>query len=156
MGFSVDNVRKVILFDLDGTLLPMDQDLFEKRYFQGLSTVMPQFQPQDLVKIVWAGTKMMVLNDGSKPNREAFGEKSPGFCISSSPRISLALSTFIISPFTADTHIPESNTEIKANTTNRVFFIYHSTQKAYIPPYTFIRKHHNIKELSCQLDLHTG
>ena len=75
MGFSVDNVRKVILFDLDGTLLPMDQDLFEKKYFQGLSTVMPQFQPQDLVKIVWAGTKMMVLNDGSKPNREAFGEK---------------------------------------------------------------------------------
>ena len=75
MGFSADIIRPVILFDLDGTLLPMDQDLFEKKYFMGLSTVMPQFQPQDLVKIVWAGTKMMVLNDGSRSNREAFGEK---------------------------------------------------------------------------------
>ena len=75
MNFTTDNIRPVILFDLDGTLLPMDLEVFEKKYFTGLSQALPQIPPQDLVKIVWAGTKMMILNDGSKANREAFAEK---------------------------------------------------------------------------------
>ena len=28
---------KVVLFDLDGTLLPMDQEVFVKAYFTGLA-----------------------------------------------------------------------------------------------------------------------
>ncbi len=30
-------VLKAVLFDLDGTLLPMDQDIFVKTYFKGLA-----------------------------------------------------------------------------------------------------------------------
>ena len=32
-------MRKTILFDLDGTLLPMDQDTFVKAYFGYLSKI---------------------------------------------------------------------------------------------------------------------
>lgn len=65
---------KAILFDLDGTLLPLDQDLFMKYYFGGLAgKLVPLGYDKDtLVPNVWAGTKAMVLNDGTKTNEEAF------------------------------------------------------------------------------------
>lgn len=69
-----NEARSTILFDLDGTLLPMDNELFEKRYFKGLCTVLPEVPPQELVAHVWAGTKAMAMNDGTKTNREAFAE----------------------------------------------------------------------------------
>ena len=63
-----------ILFDLDGTLLPMDQDLFMKYYFGALAAkLVPHGYDKDtLVNNVWAGTKAMVMNNGSKTNEEAF------------------------------------------------------------------------------------
>ena len=63
-----------ILFDLDGTLLPMDQDLFMKYYFSSLAAkLVPHGYDKDtLVNNVWAGTKAMVMNNGSKTNEEAF------------------------------------------------------------------------------------
>ena len=65
---------KAILFDLDGTLLPMDQDLFMKYYFGSLAAkLVPHGYDKDtLVNNVWAGTKAMVMNNGSKTNEEAF------------------------------------------------------------------------------------
>lgn len=66
--------RPVVLFDLDGTLLPMDYDRFEKAYFRGLCTAVPELQPDKLIAAVWAGTKAMMKNDGSRSNREAFAE----------------------------------------------------------------------------------
>ena len=65
---------KAFLFDLDGTLLPMDQDLFMKYYFGELAKkLVPHGYDKDtLVNNVWAGTKAMVMNDGSKTNEEAF------------------------------------------------------------------------------------
>lgn len=65
---------KTVLFDLDGTLLPMDQDLFIKAYFGGLSKKLTAhgYAPEDLVKAIWAGTGAMVANDGSCTNEEAF------------------------------------------------------------------------------------
>ena len=65
---------KAILFDLDGTLLPMDQDLFMKYYFGSLAAkLVPHGYDKDtLVNNVWSGTKAMVMNDGSKTNEEAF------------------------------------------------------------------------------------
>lgn len=65
---------KAILFDLDGTLLPMDQDLFMKYYFGSLAAkLVPHGYDKDtLVNNVWTGTKAMVMNDGSKTNEEAF------------------------------------------------------------------------------------
>ena len=63
-----------VLFDLDGTLLPMDQDIFVKAYFKGLCARMIPFgyDPNMLVDAVWTGTAAMVKNDGSCLNEEAF------------------------------------------------------------------------------------
>lgn len=63
-----------VLFDLDGTLLPMDQDTFVGAYFRGLSrTLAPYgYDPEALVRGIWAGTGAMVKNDGSITNEEAF------------------------------------------------------------------------------------
>ncbi len=65
---------KAVLFDLDGTLLPMDQDLFMNYYFEELvKKLIPLGYNKDtLVNDVWAGTKAMVLNDGSRNNADAF------------------------------------------------------------------------------------
>lgn len=63
-----------ILFDLDGTLLPMDQDLFTKYYFGGLCKKMEPYgyDPEKLVAAIWSGTKAMVTGDGSRTCEEAF------------------------------------------------------------------------------------
>jgi len=63
-----------ILFDLDGTLLPMDQDKFVKAYLGRMAAKLaPQgFDPDLLVKGIWKGTGAMVKNDGSKTNEELF------------------------------------------------------------------------------------
>ena len=65
---------KAILFDLDGTLLPMDQDLFMKYYFGALAKkLLPLgYNPEALPANVWAGTKAMIKNDGSQANEDAF------------------------------------------------------------------------------------
>ncbi len=65
-----------VLFDLDGTLLPFEQDNFVKLYFGGLcKKIAPLgFKPDKTVKDIWGGTKAMIVNDGSKTNREAFWE----------------------------------------------------------------------------------
>lgn len=67
---------KAILFDMDGTLLPMDTDEFTKGYFKFLcEKVCPLgIEPKVLINTIWAGVKDMVLNDGSKKNIEAFWE----------------------------------------------------------------------------------
>lgn len=74
MNYQAGTSRSVILFDLDGTLLPMDIEGFEKTYFKGLCQAISEVSPQELIADIWAGTKAMVLNDGTKTNREAFAE----------------------------------------------------------------------------------
>lgn len=63
-----------VLFDLDGTLLPMDQDLFLKSYMAGLAAkVVPHgYDPDALVKTIWKGTGCMIMNDGSASNETTF------------------------------------------------------------------------------------
>lgn len=65
---------KAVLFDLDGTLLPMDQDEFTKGYFKLLARKLATrgYEPAELVKNVWAGTAAMVRNDVHCSNEEAF------------------------------------------------------------------------------------
>jgi len=67
---------EAVLFDLDGTLLPMDQEEFIKTYFGELTKKMTAHgcDPELLIKWVWAGTEAMVKNDGSKTNRAVFYE----------------------------------------------------------------------------------
>ena len=63
-----------VLFDLDGTLLPMDQDVFIKKYFGLLAQKLAPhgYDPEKLIQAVWAGTKAMVMNNGKVTNKEAF------------------------------------------------------------------------------------
>lgn len=65
---------RYILFDLDGTLLPMDQDVFVKAYFGGIAQKLAPhgYDPEKLIKAIWAGTYTMIKNDGSRTNEEAF------------------------------------------------------------------------------------
>lgn len=65
---------KVVLFDLDGTLLPMDQEKFIEAYFGGLvKKLMPfGYEPKQLINGIGAGIKAMVTNDGSVTNEEVF------------------------------------------------------------------------------------
>ena len=65
---------RAILFDLDGTLLPMDFDTFTKKYFGELTKVLSPIglAPDAVVSAVWGGTKSMVKNDGTRSNCDVF------------------------------------------------------------------------------------
>lgn len=74
---------KNVLFDLDGTLLPMDMDAFTKLYFGSLcKRFCPVLgvEPDVLVNAVWKGTAAMVKNDNSKTNKECFWEVASAGC----------------------------------------------------------------------------
>ena len=68
--------KTTILFDLDGTLLPMDNDEFTNGYFKLLvKKLAPHgYEPQKLIDGIWSGTAAMVKNDGTKSNEQAFWE----------------------------------------------------------------------------------
>ncbi len=65
---------KAVLFDLDGTLLPMDQDGFLKKYLTllAMKTAPRGYDPKTFPKAVMAATYKMLENDGSKPNKDIF------------------------------------------------------------------------------------
>lgn len=65
---------KAIFFDLDGTLLPMDQEVFVKAYIGGLARVLAPlgYKPEDVATALWKGTKDMMKNDGTARNDEVF------------------------------------------------------------------------------------
>jgi len=63
-----------ILFDLDGTLVRMSQDDFLEAYLTKLSKVFLSLElnPEEAIKALWIGTKVMVQNDGSVLNSVRF------------------------------------------------------------------------------------
>lgn len=67
-------MKKTVLFDLDGTLIPMSQDDFSRKYFSLLTKKMATkgMEPELLMKAVWAGIGAMVQNDGKQKNETAF------------------------------------------------------------------------------------
>ena len=71
---EITSTVKTVLFDLDGTLLPMQQDDFTTAYFDGLSKKLAPYgyEPQRLVGGVWHGTKAMVKNNGTQTNEQVF------------------------------------------------------------------------------------
>lgn len=73
---------KSVFFDLDGTLLPMDQEKFIQGYFGRLCQKMAPFgyDPKLLIKGIWAGTEAVVKNDGSCTNEERFWQVFPTIC----------------------------------------------------------------------------
>jgi FMN phosphatase YigB (HAD superfamily) len=65
-----------ILFDLDGTLLPMDFDRFIKLYFHEIGLYFRDLiEPERLIKSILDATEFMVRNDGSRTNETAFFER---------------------------------------------------------------------------------
>ena len=64
---------RYVLFDLDGTLLPMDER-FNDAYFGGLCKKLAPhgYEPKALVSTIWTGVKEMVKNDGSRTNEDVF------------------------------------------------------------------------------------
>ena len=71
---------KAILFDLDGTLLPMQQDEFTAAYFDRLSKKLAPcgYEPERLIEGVWQGTKAMVKNNGQQTNEQVFWKEFAG------------------------------------------------------------------------------
>ena len=65
---------KTVLFDLDGTLLPMDQEVFLGDYLKRIAIkAAPRgYDPKKLVDAIWTGTYCMIKNDGSCTNELAF------------------------------------------------------------------------------------
>jgi FMN phosphatase YigB (HAD superfamily) len=72
-----------ILFDLDGTLLALDNDRFVKYYFKALAPhLAPYFGDRDFTKPVLYGTEAMMKSDGKNGTlrqvfNEAFDKQSP-------------------------------------------------------------------------------
>ena len=63
-----------VLFDLDGTLLPMDQESFIKAYFGGISRKLYPlgYELEKLIGAIWKGTAAMIKNDGVLTTEEVF------------------------------------------------------------------------------------
>lgn len=65
---------RYIFFDLDGTLLPMDQEQFIKTYLGGIAAHMVPhgYEPKQMMQTIWKSTSAMYQNDGSRTNEEVF------------------------------------------------------------------------------------
>ena len=64
-----------ILFDLDGTLLPLDMEKFLQIYFGEMGQHLADLvEPRQLVKMIWAATDSMVNNTEYRTNETVFME----------------------------------------------------------------------------------
>jgi HAD superfamily hydrolase (TIGR01549 family) len=63
-----------ILFDLDGTLLPLEEKSFLDLYFGLLAKYFSPFglEQKALTKAIWKGTEAMYINTGSQTNEQVF------------------------------------------------------------------------------------
>ncbi|MBR5137374.1 MAG: HAD family hydrolase [Clostridia bacterium] len=73
---------KAILFDLDGTLLPMNQEMFLKAYMGGLAAHMAPhgYDPDTLIKSIWASTMAVIKADGTMTNEDMFWHTITSIC----------------------------------------------------------------------------
>ena len=64
---------KAILFDLDGTLLDNNMDVFAMRFFERLATRLGHLlPPSELVARAMHSTREMAMHDGARTNEEVF------------------------------------------------------------------------------------
>ncbi len=65
---------KAIFFDLDGTLLRIDENKFASLYFELMGKKMKPYgyDPSILEKAFYKGTYLMMTNDGKRTNEEVF------------------------------------------------------------------------------------
>jgi FMN phosphatase YigB (HAD superfamily) len=64
------------LFDLDGTLLPLNETEFLNKYIKliGYKFLEMGFNPKEMIDKLWLGTDAMIKNNGEKTNEEVFWE----------------------------------------------------------------------------------
>lgn len=67
---------KTIFFDLDGTLLPLDQDEFIRVYFYELGKFLDKknYPKELIIKAVYLAIEAMFKNDGQITNEEVFAK----------------------------------------------------------------------------------
>ena len=64
-----------ILFDLDGTLLPIDGQTFERIYFSNLAKhFVDVYDAKTLIQLIWSATKVMVKDTSDRTNEQVFME----------------------------------------------------------------------------------
>ena len=73
-------MKKLVLFDLDATLLPLDQDKFIRDYLISLTAWMAPhgYEPKAFAKAVWLSCEAVMTNDGSRLNETAFWQVFTG------------------------------------------------------------------------------
>ena len=66
-----------VLFDLDGTLLPMNLEIFTRAYLSALAANLARrgYEPKRLSEAILVGTAAMVKNDGRVTNEQLFWNK---------------------------------------------------------------------------------
>ena len=69
-----------VLFDLDGTLLPMKLDQFLECYFDLLAKKLTchGYNPNKITDGLWEGLMAMINNDGSRTNEDVYGSVQQG------------------------------------------------------------------------------
>lgn len=91
-----------ILFDLDGTLLAIDDQAFEQTYFKALAYELRDlFDPETLVKIIWKATKLMVADVSDRSNQDVFMEEMQKLCTYDPAYLWERFMTFYAGPFDA-------------------------------------------------------
>jgi len=68
-------VFNTVLFDLDGTLLYMDQEEFLKEYYGMIVNKFIDYPKNCIFEATKAGVKKMINNDGQKTNEDVFWEE---------------------------------------------------------------------------------
>ena len=65
---------KAVFFDLDGTLLRIDEKSFSELYFKLIGEKMEPYgyEPEMIKKLFYQGMAQMMYNDGTRSNEEAF------------------------------------------------------------------------------------
>ena len=71
---------KAVLFDLDGTLLPLDQDYFIETYLGRLGLYLAQYgyDPKTVVKAIYKSCAEMLKNNGTRSNEQVFWDSFTG------------------------------------------------------------------------------
>ena len=105
-----------VLFDLDGTLLPLDQDQFLDTYFHLMGKMMAAngIEPKPLFKAIWTGTEAMVKNDGLMTNEEKFWRVFSLVYEGNVEAVKPLLETFYHTEFDKAKHVASQNPLAKA------------------------------------------
>jgi len=74
MSLALNKNIEAVFFDLDGTLLPLEQSFFIKQYFKGISAYAAHYgiDPKMLIDATLAGTESMIRNNGESTNETVF------------------------------------------------------------------------------------